>query len=297
MAQEVIATIGTFDGVHMGHQSLVKQLIRLGLEQDREPLIFTFYPHPAQVLRPDAVPELLCSAREKSERLESYGVQVETLVFSRDLSNMTAEEFLVYLRDTYNVSALLVGYDHHFGRGAGETFEDYERLGRVHGIDIYQGKRYYQEDGITISSTNVRKLLREGRVEEANSLLGYTYEITGSVMGGMRVGRSMGYPTANINPEDAHKLIPADGVYAVRVLLSERTYYGMLYIGKRPTLDNGDYRTIEVNIFDLNADLYTKSLTLCLDSYVRSDRKFDSLDELKAQIAIDEATIRRIFQI
>lgn len=297
MAQEVIATIGTFDGVHLGHQHLINQLNNLGLRLGLEPVVFTFYPHPAQVLRPDAVPELLCSSREKEQLLLTYGHRVEALVFSRDLSNLTAEDFLLYMKEEYGVRALLVGYDHHFGRGAAETFADYQRLGHRHGIEVYSGDRYLRNDGLAVSSTLIRTALREGRVEDANSLLGYVYEITGSVMGGMRIGRSMGYPTANICPEDTAKLIPADGVYAVSVLLSDQVYYGMLYIGKRPTLDNGDYRTIEVNIFDLNADLYAKSLTLRLERYVRADQKFASLEELKVQIASDEATIRQYFNL
>lgn len=296
MAQEVIATIGTFDGVHLGHQHLLSRLNLLASEQGRGAAVFTFYPHPAGVLRPDAVPSLLSSQRERIERLRAQVTDVHTLVFSRDLSNLSAEEFICYLRDEYGVRVLLLGYDHRFGRGAQHSFQEYHTIGTRCGVEVCQQDCYLAPDGLPISSSRIRRALQEGRVGEANRLLGYAYEITGSVMGGMRIGRSMGYPTANIAPEEATKLIPADGVYAVSVLLGERLHYGMLYIGKRPTIDNGDYRSIEVNIFDLNADLYAKSLTLRLEDFVRGDKKFASIDELKAQIARDEAHIRQYFR-
>ncbi|MDO4707920.1 MAG: riboflavin biosynthesis protein RibF [Porphyromonadaceae bacterium] len=296
MAQEIIATLGTFDGVHLGHQHLLSRLNTLAKQRGMEAAVFTFYPHPAQVLRPDAVPSLLSSQRERIERLKEQIANVHTLVFSRDLSNLSAEEFIYYLKNEYGVRGLLLGYDHRFGRGAQHSFEEYRAMGIRCGVEVWQEDCYLTPDGLPISSSRIRQLLLENRVEAANSLLGYPYEVTGHVMGGMRIGRAMGYPTANIAPEEATKLIPADGVYAVSVLNGGNLHYGMLYIGKRPTIDNGGYRTIEVNIFDLNADLYTKSLTLRLEAFVRADCKFASIEELKAQIAHDEVAIRQHFR-
>lgn len=295
MAQEIVATVGTFDGVHLGHQHLLLSLRGRASELGLGVAVFTFSPHPAQVLRPDAVPALLSTPREREERLSSRVESVHTLVFSRDLSNLSAEEFVAYLRDEYGVRGLLLGYDHRFGRDAVLSFAEYEEIGRRCGVEIWHEDCFLAPDGLPVSSSRIRRALHEGRVGEANSLLGYAYELTGCVMGGMRIGRAMGYPTANIAPEESTKLIPADGVYAVSVVIGSALHHGMLYIGKRPTMDNGDYRSIEVNIFDLNADLYAKTLTLRLEDFVRRDRKFASVDELKAQIARDEAAIRQFF--
>ncbi|KGN83642.1 riboflavin biosynthesis protein RibF [Porphyromonas sp. COT-290 OH860] len=294
MAQEIIATVGAFDGIHLGHRALLTQLRDLAAELDLAPVVFTFSPHPAEVLRPELAPEHLAPLSQNVELLRVYGAErVEILAFTPELAARSAEQFMLELRECHGLRALLVGYDHQFGRGANLTYEDYEAIGRSLGITLYRGTSLHI-DNAPVSSSRIRQLLRMGKIREANALLGYAYRLSGQVVGGMRIGRTMGYPTANIQPDDPRQLVPADGVYAVRVRIADRMHTGMLYIGKRPTLD-GVSRTIEVNIFDLSADLYAQRLELHLESYVRNDCKFPSLEALQEQIARDEQTVRAYF--
>ncbi|MDO4691747.1 MAG: riboflavin biosynthesis protein RibF [Porphyromonadaceae bacterium] len=294
MAQEIIATVGAFDGIHLGHRALLNQLRDLSEVLGLVPVVFTFSPHPAEMLRPELAPPHLAPLEQNVELLRRYGVErVEILAFTPELASRSAEEFMLELRDRYGLKALLVGYDHQFGRGANLTYEDYEAIGRRLGITLYQGSSLRIDDA-PVSSSRIRQLLGAGKTREANAMLGYTYRFSGQVVGGMRIGRTMGYPTANIRPDDPRQLIPADGVYAVRVRIAQCMHTGMLYIGKRPTLDGAE-RTIEVNIFDLSADLYAQRLELHLETYVRPDCKFPSLEALQDQIARDEQFVRAYF--
>lgn len=295
MAQKIIATVGAFDGIHRGHRALLEQLIGLGREHGLTPVAMTFSPRPAEVLRPELAPLHLAPLERNLELIRSYGVErVEVIPFDLHLAALTAEEFMLDLRDRLGLKALLIGYDHQFGRGAQLTYDDYREIELRLGIEVYRADALTSQ-GLPISSSRIRSLLAEARLSQANDLLGYAYRLGGSVIGGMRIGRTMGYPTANIALSDPRQLIPADGVYAVRVHLSGEVYCGMLYIGKRPTIDHGDHRTIEVNIFDLSADLYAQHLDLDLEAYIRSDQKFPSLQALQAQIARDEASVRAYF--
>lgn len=300
----MIATIGTFDGVHRGHHALLDELHRRASETGLTPAVVTFDPPPALVLHPDEAPRQLTTALERVERLRSLGLEhIILLSFTSELSRLSAEGFMRLLHDKYGVQALLAGYDHKFGHGASLDFESYATLGASLGIDVYRAEPL-DASGMPISSTRIRQLLTTGALAEANALLGYTYHLSGRVVGGLKIGRSMGYPTANIAPDDPTKLIPADGVYAVRIRLEPRLgtsdttatlHTGMLYIGDRPTIDSGLSRTIEVNIFDLSANLYAQRLRVEFVEYVRPNRRFDSLDELRDQIARDEVQIRQIF--
>lgn len=303
MVTAIAATIGTFDGVHLGHRALLAELRESAQRQGLTPHIITFDPPPSIVLRPEEAPGQLSTALERVERLRSLGFEhIILLPFTKAVAELTAEDFMRLLRDKYGVRSLLVGYDHRFGKGANLSLDAYSALGEQLGLHVCRAQAL-DAGGAPISSSRIRQLLLSGRLQEANALLGYEYTLSGRVVGGLQIGRSLGYPTANIAPDDPYKLIPSDGVYAVRVRLEPRLgtadlepthHTGMLYIGHRPTLDDGLSRTIEVNIFDLSANLYAQRLRLEFVQYVRPDKRFDSLDELQGQISQDEETIRRI---
>lgn len=295
----VIATIGTFDGVHLGHQALLAELKRSAEELGMRPAVVTFDPSPAMVLHPSDRQAQLSTTSERVQYLRSMGLEdIILLNFNERLASLTSRDFMCLLKEKYGVGALLLGYDHRFGCDALQSFESYHALGQSLGLSVLQASAL-QHSGEAISSSRIRQLLLSGGLREANRLLGRAYTLSGQVVGGLQIGRSLGYPTANIKPDDEHKLIPYDGVYAVRVHLErcvcgERFshHHGMLYIGDRPTLGGGLARTIEVNIFDLHANLYAKHLRIEFVDYVRPNQRFASLEDLQRQIALDEAYIR-----
>lgn len=291
-----IVCIGTFDGVHLGHRALLDELRQQGQRLGLKPLLITFSPNPITILAPNQARAFLNSTREKVENLEGLGFEVLLLTFDRALASLTAEAFMQRLKEEHSAEAILLGYDHRFGREHSADLTFYQAIGKRLGLEVLRAKALSQE-GVTLSSSLIRQQLKSAKIEEANKFLGYPYKLRGKVQGGMHIGRTLGYPTANLTLEDADKLLPADGVYAVKVHIGVEEYGGMLYIGKRPTIDKGLARTIEVNIFDLSADLYAKEISLDLLTYIRGEAKFNSLDELKAQIAQDETAVRTFLKI
>jgi len=282
---KIVATIGFFDGVHRGHQYLIKQVLEEAVARKAESLIVTMDPHPRMVLQPGFEPELLTTLDEKLNLLRSLCVdKVEMLHFDYNMSCMSAKEFMKrVLKEDLHVSTLVMGYDHRFGHGGGRH-EDYVQWGQECGIEVILASEL---EGKHVSSSSIRKLLKKGKVEEASELLGRPYEIQGNVVSGHRVGRRMGFPTANIKPA-VLKLIPECGVYSVWVILPDGTRQkGMLNIGRRPTLDNGDDVTIEVNLLHFFGDLYHSSLNLQVMHRLRDERRFESLDELQQQLNQD----------
>lgn len=298
MAKRVIATIGTFDGVHRGHRALLNELLTLVSAGDNlKPMVITFSPSPSRVLRPYVEYKQLCTIDERLGLLLHSGIESRiVLPFDHHISELTSEQFMCLLRDKYGVEELLLGYDHRFGHGALSDPDHYIEVGNKLGIRVHRSTPLLYE-GLPISSSRIRTWLTEGDMQRANEALGYTYTLSGRVVGGLHIGRTMGYPTANIQLDDPEKLIPADGVYAVRVHTSQAQHYGMLYIGNRPTVSSALARTIEVNIFDLSADLYTQRLEVALVHYVRTDHRFSSLEALQSQIAQDERNIRTYFNL
>ncbi len=289
-----IVCVGTFDGVHQGHRALLGELRKESEVLGLKPLVITFAPNPIEVLAPEKSRAFLNSTREKLTNLEALGFEVVLMTFDKALAQLSTEAFMQKLKLEYNAQAILMGYDHRFGRERSADLSFYQEIGEALGIQVRRANAY-RLDGETASSTFIRNLLRTKRIKKANKVLGYPYKLIGSVQGGMHIGRTLGYPTANIQLEDEDKLLPADGVYAVRVWLKEKPYKGMLYIGKRPTIDRGLERTIEVNIFDMSADLYAKKICLELFAYIRGEERFDSLEELKEQIEKDEISVRAFF--
>ena len=294
MERQCVATIGFFDGVHRGHQCLVSQVCRLAHERCCPSLVITFDKHPRQVLQSDYIPQLLSTLTEKKALLNASGIdRLEVLPFTVELSRLTALQFMQQvLCDQLQVKTLVMGYDHRFGCGGGE-FADYVEWGRQTGIDVVLA---HELEGVKVSSSRIRRFLAEGDVRQANTLLGYQYALQGVVVSGHQVGRHIGFPTANLKVQE-DKLLPAQGVYAVRVTIeAEATYDGMLCIGHRPTLNNGDELSVEANLFDFSGDLYGKKVKLMLVDRLRDEQSFPSVQALQQQLEQDAVKAKKVLK-
>lgn len=282
-----VATIGFFDGVHCGHRYLIEQVCEAAGMHGFASGVVTFPVHPRKVVQPDYHPKLLTTCEEKISLLAETSLDYCLMLdFTPGMAVLSAREFMILLRDKYNIRALVVGYDHRFGHNRSESFEEYVRHGQQLGIEVILARAYINKE-TPISSSVIRRLLLEGKVSEASEYLGYDYFLDGTVVNGYHVGRTIGFPTANLQVDEPDKLIPPDGVYAVRVTIAGQIYGGMLGIGYRPTIANGPDRSIEVNIFNFHSDIYEQSIRLSFVSYLRPDIKFDSIDELIAQLHKD----------
>ena len=290
-----VATIGFFDGVHLGHRYLINQVKLAASQNGWSSSIITFPVHPRQVIQSDYQPQLLSSPEEKIELLASTGVDNCILLpFTRELSLLTAKEFMQLLYNDYKVRMLVIGYDHRFGHNRAETFEDYCRYVRELGIHIMQATAYTQEQD-KVSSSAIRRALLTGDIPTATKYLGYNYFVEGVVVNGYKVGRKIGFPTANLQVDLPNKLIPSIGVYAVRVFVNDDTYKGMLNIGHRPTLNNGTNLSIEVHILNFEGNIYEQPMRIEFIDFLRPETKFSSVDELILQIQKDkEATEQRL---
>ncbi len=292
-----VLTTGTFDGVHHGHRSILKRLTTLARQENGESVLFTFHPHPRMVLFPGTDDlKLLNTMEEKIALLEAAGLDHLLVVpFSREFSQMHAADYVRRLLvEAIGVHAVVIGYDHRFGRDREGGLELLSKLGAAHGFKVEEIPAQ-QVDHIQVSSTKIRKALVAGEVGVANELLGYRYPLSGVVVKGDQLGRTLGFPTANIGLLDNHKLVPADGVYAVEVDLKEGTFGGMLYIGQRPTVQGGHgQRTVEVNVFGLDEaysdgtrDLYGEAISVRFLSKLRDDMRFDGMEALRSQLITD----------
>lgn len=290
--KNAVVTIGTFDGVHIGHRKIIAGIKELADEIKGETVILTFFPHPRMILHPeDESIKLITTITEKAQLMEQLGVDHLIITpFSRDFSNQTAEG---YIRDVLvnkiGTKKIVIGYDHRFGKDRQGGLEDLLKLGPVYGFDVEEIPEQ-DIDEVAISSTRIRAALLKGQIDLANTFLGYPFFITGTVIRGDQLGRQIGYPTANIVVEEKYKLIPSDGIFAVTVLVAGQRYKGMAYIGSRPTV-NGLTHNIEVNIFDFDKEIYNQPIKMEFHHYVRGDVKFASLDELKVQLAQDKIDV------
>ena len=283
-----VATIGFFDGVHLGHRHLINQVKMAASLNGWCSSIITFPIHPRQVIQSDYQPSLLSSPEEKIELLASTGIDNCILLpFTRELSQLTAWEFMQLLYEQYQVRMLVIGYDHRFGHNRAETFEDYCRYGRELGIHIMQATAYTQEQD-KVSSSAIRRALLSGEVSTATKYLGYPYFLQGTIVSGYQVGRKIGFPTANLQVDFSNKLIPSIGVYAVYVYVNGQKYKGMLNIGHRPTLNNGTDLSIEVHILDFEGDIYHQPMRIEFVDFLRAEAKFQSTEELALQIQKDK---------
>lgn len=292
-----VATIGFFDGVHLGHRFLIKQITELANEQGLRSALITFATHPRKVMNKIYQPELLSTIEERGELLATTGADYcIVLDFTQEMAKLSACEFMNdILKKQLNVRSLVIGYDHRFGHNRVEGFDDYVRYGKEIGISVVRAHACVIDD-INVSSSVIRNFLREGNIGMATKCLGYEYYLEGIVVGGYKVGRTIGFPTANLKVEDTDKLIPADGVYAVHVTVNSELHMGMLDIGNRPTFNNGSDKSIEVNILDFSSDIYDCAIRITFIQWLRPDIKFPNVEKLIEQLHRDEAEVRRILQ-
>ena len=292
-----VATIGFFDGVHRGHRFLIEQVCEAAAVRGLASSVITFPVHPRKVMHPDFHSELLTTCDEKTALLADTGIDYCIMLdFTPDLARLSAKQFMAVLKGDYQVQALVIGYDHRFGHNRSEDFDDYVRYGQELGMEVILAQAYSNNE-MTVSSSAIRHLLLEGDVSEAANCLGYHFFLNGTVVNGYHVGRKIGFPTANLRVSDSDKLIPCDGVYAVRVCVEGKEYGGMLSIGYRPTLENGPDRSIEVHIFRFDADIYQQPMRLSFVRRTRPELKFDSIEELIAQLHRDEVEIKSILSL
>lgn len=291
-----VATIGMFDGVHRGHVTLVDFLKQQAAEQGKQSLVITFLRHPRRVLHPDVPFPLLMPLEE---RLEQIGALEPDLLlpldFTPELSQLDSAAFIELMHDRYGVSTLVAGYNHHFGHKRGETFEDYCRHGKQLGVKVVKAPEYLGEYA-PVSSTIVRGLVAAGRVVDAMHCMGRPYRLSGKVVHGFHNGRGLGFPTANVGELNPDVLLPHNGAYAVLVHVAGQELQGMANIGKRPTLDNGNQLSIEVNLFDFDDDIYGEDITLEFISFLRLEFKMCGLEELKHQLTMDRSNAKRLLK-
>lgn len=284
-----VVTIGSFDGVHKGHVQVIESLKRVAERLGGETVIISFEPHPREVLYPmEKRPGILTTLEEKSEILSSLGVgHLMILPFTRSLAELDYKDFVRHiLIDRVGMKGLVVGYDHRFGKNREGTFEKLQQLSEKYHFYLEQ-EEAYEENQINISSTKIRNALQVGDIARVNDFLGYPYTLFGQVVTGDRIGRAMGFPTANIQLQDERKLLPAAGVYAVEVCIEGETYGGMLNIGVRPTVSCSGIVRIEVHIFDFDRDIYQREIKIALMARIRGERKFDGVNELASQLKRD----------
>jgi riboflavin kinase/FMN adenylyltransferase len=289
-AKKSIVTIGTFDGVHIGHKLILEKLIQNAKERDCESVVLTFFPHPRMVLQESSDVKLINTIEEKSELIGNIGI--ENLIihpFDQKFSRLTAEEFVkTILVDLLNIKKIIIGYDHRFGRNRTANIDDLIVYGKQYDFEVEQISAQEINDN-AVSSTKIRNAILEGNISLANKYLGYNYTFSGEVVKGKQLGRTIGFPTANIQIKESYKLIPKNGVYIVKSNYDGNTIFGMMNIGNRPTV-NGEHQTIEVNFFDFNEDIYNKIISIEILDFIREEQKFDSLDSLKSQLNKDQQT-------
>jgi riboflavin kinase/FMN adenylyltransferase len=286
-----VLTIGTFDGVHTGHQQVIAQMKKRAAEVDGETVIITFDPHPRTVVKASSGIRLINTLDEKIELLSGKGIDHLVIIpFTEKFAQLTASDYISqFLIRYFQPHTLIIGYDHHFGKGRSGNFELLKEQSTIFHYALQEIPAHVL-NSISVSSTRIRETISHGDMETANPLLGYIFFFSGEIMEGNKLGRTIGFPTANLQIGDPFKLIPADGVYAVDLIVSdepEKIYKGMMNIGFRPTVD-GSKRMIEVNIFDFERTIYGKQLKVYVKRFLRAEQKFDGLDALKAQLALDK---------
>ncbi len=285
-----VTTIGTFDGIHIGHQKILKRVVKLAKKQDYEPVVLTLFPHPRMVLQKDDSIKLLNTIDERVALLKSFGIKdVIVKTFTKEFANLSAKDYVKQiLVEELNTKQIVIGYDHHFGKNRSANINDLKAFAEQYDFKIEEISAQDIED-VTVSSTKIRNALDNGEVALANSFLGYNYYITGVVVKGKGLGRTINFPTANIDIKEDYKLIPKDGVYVVKSTIENKTVYGMMNIGTNPTV-GGKSRTIEVHIFNYNKDFYNTELKIQFLKRLRSEQKFKNIAALKKQLIKDKNT-------
>ena len=286
--KKTILTLGTFDGVHIGHKKILKKVIQGTANEKYESLVLTFFPHPRMVLQEDSGLQLLNTIDEKIDLLAEIGL--ENLVihpFDETFSRLTAEDFVkTILVDRFHIQKIIIGYDHRFGRNRTADIDDLIAFGKKYNFEVEQIS-VQEINEISVSSTKIRNALLEGNMTLANDYLGYAYFLTGTVVKGKQLGRTINFPTANLKIEENYKLIPQNGVYIVESTINQKTVFGMMNIGFNPTV-KGQNQSIETHDFDFDADLYEQKIRASILQIIRSEQKFESVDLLKAQLEKDK---------
>lgn len=297
MVVKCAATIGVFDGVHAGHRQVIKHLVSTARFHHLASMVITFDRQPRQLFDPEFRPQLLTTQEEKEREIERLGVDfLVVLPFTKEMASLSARDFMAQiLKKKLNVKSLQIGYDNRFGRDRTEGFDDYVRYGQELGINVYRGIRLsFQNYDFAVCSSNIRSLLADdGDIETATVMLEHPYQLSGKVMPGEHIGHQLGFPTANLQPDDPFKLIPASGVYAVWAQIGGELLPAMMNIGTRPTFD-GRNRTLEVNIFDFDGDLYGQTVIITFVARLREERKFESPEALMAQLKEDQEQAKTI---
>ncbi|WP_334056205.1 bifunctional riboflavin kinase/FAD synthetase [Polaribacter sp. P097] len=290
--EKTFVTIGTFDGVHFGHQKIIEKLVSEAKKEQKKSVLLTFFPHPRMVLQKDASIELINTINERANLLEKTGLDYLIIhPFSRAFSRTTALEFVRdILVNQLNISKLIIGYDHHFGKNREGNITQLTEYSYLYDFKVEEIPAQDIDD-VSVSSTKIRRALHEGNLKTANDYLGYNFMLNGNVVNGKKLGGKIGYPTANIDIQEDYKLIPKTGVYVVKSSIDKEEVFGMMNIGNRPTV-NGNHQTIEVHFFDFNKDLYHQNLTIELLYFLRDEQKFESLDLLIHQLKKDERIAR-----
>jgi riboflavin kinase/FMN adenylyltransferase len=289
--KDSVVTIGTFDGVHLGHQKIIKRLVAIAHAEQLQALVLTFFPHPRMVVQKDSSIKLINTIDEKADLIQDLGVDhLVVKAFTKDFSRLTALE---YVRDvlvnTLHVKHIIVGYDHHFGRNRTANIKDLKEYGAFYGFKVTEIDA--QEVGdVAVSSTKIRTALKEGAIKEANQFLGYPFMLNGSVVKGKGLGKTIQFPTANLKIEESYKLIPKKGVYLVHALIDNELVYGMLNIGTNPTVSAANTLSVEVFFFNFNKNLYDTELSIHILDRIREEIKFTDLEALKVQLERDQQT-------
>lgn len=283
-----IVTIGTFDGLHLGHQKIISKVVQTAKAENLESIVLSFFPHPRMVLQQDNSIKLLNTIKEKEKQLEELGINHLIIhPFSHDFSQLSAEDFVkTVLVDQLHCKKIVIGHDHRFGKNRTANIDDLIVFGKKYHFDVEQITAE-EINEIAISSTKIRTALLEGNIEITNKFLGYNYNFSGKVVKGRQLGRTIGFPTANIAIDETYKLLPKNGVYIVSTIIDSKKHFGMMNIGTRPTI-NGENQTVEVFIIDFNQEIYDTFITIEVMQFIRNEQKFDSLDALKNQIEKDK---------
>jgi riboflavin kinase/FMN adenylyltransferase len=287
---KAVITIGTFDGVHLGHQHIIRQLLQEAITTGGESVLISFYPHPRKILQPEKQIAQLTTLDERIELLKKQGLDDLVVVqFNKEFSEQSAKQYIRdFLVDRFHPSVIIIGYDHKFGNKREGDYHLLEKMGEQYN---YRVKEIPQQvlNEIAVSSTKIRQALTNGHIETANQLLGYAYFFKGYVIEGNKLGRKLGYPTANLQMQDPDKLVPGNGVYAVEAQIEgeRRILKGMMNIGTRPTVD-GTRRSIEVNLFDFDEDIYNRHLKVYVKYHLRNEVKFEGLEKLIQQLHLDK---------
>ena len=291
-----ILTLGTFDGVHMGHQKILKKLKAEAKKDNLKSIVLTFFPHPRTVLNPDLTLKLINTIEERTILFEKSEIDILiTHPFDKNFSELSPEKFVKnILVNKLKIKKILIGYDHRFGKNRTAGFKDLKIFGLKYGFEVIEIS-VEEKNNVSISSSKIRNSIIEGDIKTAKSYLGYDFSLKGKVVNGNAIGRTIGFPTANLNIDQDYKLIPKNGVYLIRTVLDGKIVYGMMNIGVKPTLKSKDI-SIEVNLFEWGGDLYGKMIEVFILQYIREEKKFDSLIRLENQIKLDKKTCIKLIK-